>query len=303
MCYNVCLIHGRRREDEYRAFRRRLKIRSLVPGHAGLLLALLSMALSGCCMFIPMPEHGLTSGHGEITEADTGFLEVGKTTREEILLRFGEPSCSLNDGSIFVYDWSVVKAYWFVAVGYYFSGHWADGFMDKEYQVVLEFDEQGLLKRHERMAPGRFRAKGEAFSANHLQVPPGKSAIFVYWPKRFLGSAVHVPVSVDASHLTDLQNGGFALLIVDPGMHTASYNSRANPVFSTLKSFSLKAQTLKVGANEKTFLRVGLQCGWDYCTVTVDVMPEKEALTEIMDTRRSAVVRRPLGWHISHSAP
>jgi hypothetical protein len=294
MCYNVCLTHGRRREDGYSAFRQGSKIWRLFSGRPGLLLALLSMALYGGCMVIPTPEHGLTAGHGEITEADTGCLEVGKTMREEILLRFGEPSCSLQNGSIFVYDWSVVKAYWFVAIGNGYQGYIDGGLIDKEYQVVLEFDEQGLLKRHERMAPGRIRAKGEAFSANHLQVPPGKSAIFVYRPKRFW-SVVHVPVSLDASHLTDLQNGGFASAIVDPGMHTVSYASRVNPRNAPLTSFTSKAQFLEVGANEKAFLRVSIKLGWDYATVNVDVVPEKKALTEIMSTRRSAVVRQPLG--------
>ena len=292
MCYNGCLNHGRRREEGYKTFRPHLKIRSLVPGHTGLLLALLSMALSGCCMVIPTPEHGLSSGHGKITEADIGFLEVGKTTREEILLRFGDPSCSLQNESIFVYDWSVVKAYWFVAVGTPFSAYGADGFMDKEYQVVLEFDEQGLLKRHERIAPGQIGAKGERFSANHLQVPPGKSAIFVYRPKRFLAAGLHVPLSLDASHLTDLQNGGFALAIVDPGVHSVAYASRVNPGNAPLTSFTSKAQLLELGANEKAFLRVGLQCGWDYWTANVDVVPEKKVLTEIISTRRSAVVRQ-----------
>jgi hypothetical protein len=239
-------------------------------------------------MVIPTPEHGLAAGHGEITEADMGFFEVGKTTREEILLRFGEPSCSLQNESIFVYDWSVVKAYWFVAIGNGCQAYIDGGLIDREYQVALEFDEQGLLKRNERMAPGRFGAKGERFSANHLQVPPGKSAIFVYRPKRFLASAVHVPVSLDASHLTDLQNGGFALAIVDPGMHNVFYASRMSPN----NSFSSKSQFLKLAANEKSFLRMGLKLGWDHWTVNVDVVPEKNALNEIMSTRRSAVVRR-----------
>jgi hypothetical protein len=68
-----------------------------------------------------------------------------------------------------------------------------------------------------------------------------------------------------------------------------------NPRNAPLTSFTSKAQFLEVGANEKAFLRVSIKLGWDYATVNVDVVPEKKALTEIMSTRRSAVVRQPLG--------
>jgi len=41
------------------------------------------------CVIIPTPEHTLLEGRGKIEESDTAFLETAKTTREEVLLRFG----------------------------------------------------------------------------------------------------------------------------------------------------------------------------------------------------------------------
>ncbi|HDR13975.1 MAG TPA: hypothetical protein ENN79_00530 [Desulfobacteraceae bacterium] len=121
----------------------------MLPGYivrrCFLLPACLSVACLSGCLVIPTPEHALLEGHGKIEQVDTGFLEQRKTTREEILLRFGEPDLSTDNDRILAYHWTVVHGYWFVS-GYTTA---AGGPIPKDYFFVLEFDDEGLLKRFE----------------------------------------------------------------------------------------------------------------------------------------------------------
>ena len=74
------------------------------------------------------------------------FLESTKTTREDVLLRFGEPDLILNQDRILIYHWTVSHGYWFAGGGYSAVG----GPIPKDYLIMLEFDEQGHLKKYER---------------------------------------------------------------------------------------------------------------------------------------------------------
>ncbi|MGE5839022.1 MAG: YajG family lipoprotein [Deltaproteobacteria bacterium] len=98
------------------------------------------------CVIIPTPEHTLLDGRGKIEASDVVFLENAKTTREEVLLRFGEPDLILDHDRVLVYHWAVSHGYWFV--GAYYTG--AGGPIPKDYLFILEFDDQGFLKRFER---------------------------------------------------------------------------------------------------------------------------------------------------------
>jgi len=129
---------------------------------AGLLLALVSTALHGCVILpIPTPEHDLVSGRGEVTEADTVGLEVGKTMREEVLLRFGEPSGTLQDERVFLYHWSTVRGYVIWAVGWAYAGRGDIVAVPKDYLLLLEFDESGRLRRFERTSLRLFESVTE----------------------------------------------------------------------------------------------------------------------------------------------
>ena len=97
------------------------------------------------CVIIPTPEHGLLEGRGKIEATDLAFLEKGKTAREEVLLRFGEPDLILDHGRVLIYHWVVSHGYWFVGGGYSGGG----GPIPKNYSLIIEFDEQGLLKDFE----------------------------------------------------------------------------------------------------------------------------------------------------------
>lgn len=98
----------------------------------------------GCGVF-PTPEHDLLEGRGKIDESDIAFLTVGKTTREDVLLKFGEPDLVLYDQRILIYRWRVIQGYGFIllyAIDY--------GPVSRDYLFMLEFDGEGRLKRFER---------------------------------------------------------------------------------------------------------------------------------------------------------
>ena len=102
--------------------------------------------LPASCIIIPTPEHGLLEGRGEIDDSDIQFLKEGKTSEEEVLLKFGEPDLILSDQRTFVYHWQVAHGYWLAGGGY--SG--AGGPIPKDYFFMLEFDENGRLKHFEK---------------------------------------------------------------------------------------------------------------------------------------------------------
>lgn len=101
--------------------------------------------LLGACMVIPTHEHALLEGRGRIEAADMAFLEQAGTTRADVALRFGEPDLILSRDRILVYHWAVSHGYWFVG-GYTAA---AAGPISKDYLLVLEFDENGVLRRFE----------------------------------------------------------------------------------------------------------------------------------------------------------
>lgn len=108
------------------------------------LASIFLVALVGCVV-IPTQEH-LLEGRGKIDESDIAFLTVSKTTREDVLLRFGEPDLILNDQRIMIYHWKVSHGYWLIAGGFSAVG----GPIPNDYLFMLEFNEEDRLKRFER---------------------------------------------------------------------------------------------------------------------------------------------------------
>lgn len=232
------------------------------------LLLCVSFALSSC-LVVPTPEHGLSSGRGKITQSEWATVEDGVTTREQVLLRFGEPSVRRFDDEMFIYEWTVKTAY------VYFGGGYGPGQelpIRKQYQATLVFDENGILERHDLTWDSFNQAAGHEFSDDLLEVPDGKSAIFFYrrWSPVDLFSAF--PVSVDASSAS-LQNGGFAVIILDPGSHKI-YGSD-------------KPLVVKTASNEKVFVQMKIGWRFGYSAVKLEVVPEERALRQIRKTDAS----------------
>ncbi len=113
-------------------------------GTAATLAALLLLPASGC-LWIPTPEHGLLEGRGAIGPQETALLQEGTTTREEVLLKFGEPDARRDSDRVFAYHWTVAHGY--IAVGAYYSGTVAP--VRKHYLLMLAFDDTGTLLRWE----------------------------------------------------------------------------------------------------------------------------------------------------------
>ena len=116
-----------------------------------LIFLFLLLSLQGC-IYIPTPQHALLEGRGMVDPEDTEALQVGATTREAILLRFGEPDTTLNQQAIFVYRWTRVQGYFAIGGGYSAVG----GPIGKTTLLMLEFDTQNLLKRYEYIPEGLF---------------------------------------------------------------------------------------------------------------------------------------------------
>ncbi len=129
-----------------------------------LLICIVWAGFAGCVV-IPTPEHALLEGRGKIDNVDMAFLEKATTTREDVLLRFGEPDLVLDHDRILVYHWAVSHGYWFIAGGYSSTG----GPIPKDYLFMLEFDDAGILKRFERT--------GSIWTSAHTRIdkwtPPG----------------------------------------------------------------------------------------------------------------------------------
>ena len=106
--------------------------------------ALLLILFSYACMIIPTPEH---RDHGRVPCDDekTTSLVKDTTSKEEVLLKLGEPDLVLDREKIFVYRWEMVAAYFFVG-GYYAA---AGGPIHRSHFLIIEFDDRNIVARHE----------------------------------------------------------------------------------------------------------------------------------------------------------
>lgn len=104
----------------------------------------LLMLFSSACIVIPTPEHRL-GGRVPCDEEKTAFLVKDTTSKEEVLLKLGEPDLVLSRERIFVYRWEMVAAYF--AVGAYGGG--AVGPIQRTHFLIIEFNDKNIVSRHE----------------------------------------------------------------------------------------------------------------------------------------------------------
>jgi len=108
---------------------------------------------------MPLPEHDLWWGKGITNDNDMESVKEGVTTREDILLRFGDPDAVLSSGKVFVYTWGVTSG--FVA----FMG--AVGEMATHHSVAFEFSPDNRILRmqkYEKWGQGIESAFAKLFS-------------------------------------------------------------------------------------------------------------------------------------------
>ena len=106
--------------------------------------ALLFILFSSACMVIPTPEHRVI-GRVPCDDEKTIFMVKDTTSKEEVLLKLGEPDLVLSHERIFVYRWEMVAAYFFVG-GY---GAGAAGPIQRPHFLIIEFDDKNIVVRHE----------------------------------------------------------------------------------------------------------------------------------------------------------
>lgn len=115
------------------------------------LLSCLAAAVLAGCIVLPIPqgEGEVTEGR-EITPERAGTVEVGRTSRAEVLQRLGEPAAIWVDRRVFVYAWdrAHLKVLWVVAGPYAAAGGLED--VPTHYVLLLQFDETDHLVRAER---------------------------------------------------------------------------------------------------------------------------------------------------------
>jgi len=103
--------------------------------------------LSGCVL--PLPEYG--DGSTPYLSSDAiGTLVVGKTTRAEVVMQFGQPDLR-RDGDRFI------DYYWDVVVGWWGLGHGAAGDIRRTRMLCLEFGDEGVLVKKQFINPGILR--------------------------------------------------------------------------------------------------------------------------------------------------
>jgi len=96
------------------------------------------------CVIVPTPEHTPKeiNTRGEIDTKVFESKRVGSTSKEEVLLKLGEPDGVWKDERYFLYRWGTVRGY----VGTYGSSR--RGYVGAErHHWLIEFDEEDVIKQ------------------------------------------------------------------------------------------------------------------------------------------------------------
>ncbi|MFQ5989516.1 MAG: hypothetical protein ACE5K9_06345 [Candidatus Methylomirabilales bacterium] len=93
------------------------------------------------------PEHAIGPFSRQPIEKESlGFLEIGSTTREEVLLHLGDPDYARDNERIFVYHWTTMSGKEIGWVGYREPSKYETR---KKYQVIIGFDQTGIVNIYE----------------------------------------------------------------------------------------------------------------------------------------------------------
>lgn len=78
------------------------------------------------------------------------FFAIGKTTREEVLLRLGQPSASFEQDRIFTYRVGQYgeEGYYIISPKVVLPAQGAS-WQDVRFSLVIVFDEKGRLQKHQ----------------------------------------------------------------------------------------------------------------------------------------------------------
>jgi hypothetical protein len=114
------------------------------------------MLLGSGCVVLPIPTNRLADcSRKDIKPEVINELVVGQTTREDVLLRLGEPDVWSADASQYRYHWERVKWDIFWAVGGEGGAAMGDIPVNKNYNLTVSFDPAGVIA--ERRFSGKFQ--------------------------------------------------------------------------------------------------------------------------------------------------
>ena len=100
--------------------------------------ALLCSLCVGC--IVPTPKHTpIGYGRGEIDTKTLRMMALGSTSREQVLLKLGEPDAAWKDEQYFLYRWFTVR-------GYAVTMGTAGEIGGEGHNLIVEFDHDGLVK-------------------------------------------------------------------------------------------------------------------------------------------------------------
>ncbi len=111
---------------------------------------ILSLLCAGCIgLIIPIPEQASEfSNRAPIRKESLGFLEVGSTKIEEVLLTLGPPDYTQENERVFVYQWETESGWLFAGISMGGGGP-RKTTDDKSHQLLIEFDDIAIVKRFE----------------------------------------------------------------------------------------------------------------------------------------------------------
>ncbi len=139
-------------------------------------LPVISVILASC-IYIPTLEHGLMSGRAMIRQVEIDALEAGRTTREDMLLMFGDPGERLDNDEYFCYRWE--RAQGTVLV---YAGEGSN--VGKVHYLCVQFSPDNVLIRKQHI---------EAFMMGNVETK--RAAILDAWGQAGAdsGNEVHQP--------------------------------------------------------------------------------------------------------------
>ncbi len=99
---------------------------------------------AGCVVSIP-EQVVSTMSREPIEQESLGFVEVGSTKREEVLLNLGDPDYGHGNERIFVYQWTTMSGKEIKWAGYDETRYETR----KKYQLIIGFDQNGIVNSYE----------------------------------------------------------------------------------------------------------------------------------------------------------
>lgn len=169
----------------------------------------------GCV--IPTPEHTLKdlNTRGEIDAKATEFMRVGSTSKEEVLLKLGEPDAVWEDERNFLY-------LWFTARGYVGAGG-SPMYIGKPHELLIEFDEQDVIKRLGDIDTWAAKVQGQKGRPLDLSTP-------VEIPVKYLHTSTPVETPVSYHHISAYFEDASLILGKDFfEIRESSHNIRISP--------------------------------------------------------------------------